>query len=157
MLANFNKLRSVFESLITEDNVVIEGNKIPIDYENVPESDSLAATKKNKSGPWCRLAIRDNNSFAVNIGNNQLQRFFGLVIVQIFVPKNQGTKPHREIADVIADLIKQEKYANGLTSRDIELLMLGDQAGDGWFQANISIGFEYDRQFEVFSEKRLAD
>ena len=150
-ITTIDEIRSIFESLITPANVVVDSNEIPIEYENVPESSALNNVKKYKTGAWCRVSIRDNSSFAVNIGNNQLQRFFGFVIAQIFVPKNNGTKESRQIADKIMDLVKGKRYPKGISARGIDFSIIGEENNDGWFQSNLSIEFEYDRQFDVFS------
>ena len=113
----------------------------PIEFENIPESTALVSAKESKS-PWVRFTIRDGDGQRKTIGSDSpVNRYVGVIIVQIFVAQKTGTATARGYADdVAADW-------NGFTQPCLEFrtpsIAVPGEIG-GWFQINVSIPFQND-------------
>lgn len=148
MFSSYSEVREVFETTLTE-----EALGVPVEYANVEKSVALESALENKDQVWCRMYLKDGDSQTLNIGQSQTRRFFGSVVLEIYVPVGQGTVAHRRIADIAADLLKRKRYANGLASRGVDFAVMGEVDDmPGFYKAAIEVGFKYERIFELDSD-----
>ena len=121
-------------------------NTIPVNFMNKDDFyfTTGTATTKPSDSSWVRFYIKNNNSFQntfASTGNRNFRRQ-GLIIAQIFVPANSGTKTGEEIGDEINNIFEGKRftdiycYAGTFRESDIQ--------EDGFFMFVLSIPFDFD-------------
>lgn len=135
-MIDLGKIREFFESAIT---VAVVG--MPIQHENVNDSNDLIAAKASKQ-PWTRMVIRDGRAQGASCGGNVLRRYSGIVILSIFYKQGDGTKPIRDTASSVSNFIVNVQCAS-LSIRTPSFAIIGKS--DDWFQGNLTIPFEFDQ------------
>lgn len=107
---------------------------IPVKFENV-EFDPPKGQKK-----YVAFFVRHGESFQVGM-SPPTDRYIGAIIIQIFLPLNDGSKKAADIADDISEFFKRA-YISGLTTRVPNFAIVGEV--DGKFQCNLTIPFIKD-------------
>lgn len=135
-MINFDDIRTSFESILTETRFTI-----PTQYENVPDSVSLAQAKTLKD-EWMRVVIREGAGVARSIGELVNRRFVGMVIISLFYQKDIGTSALRSKASIISNFLVSEDIPS-VYIRTPSFSLAG--VTEDWFQGNITIPFEFDQ------------
>lgn len=93
--------------------------------------------------PWVRLSIREGEAQIVSLDGGDGRRFRhpGVVIVQVFVPANDGDGLAREIADSVAAIFRG-KTIDCVRFRAPYVQVVGPEGA--WFQLNVYCNFFYD-------------
>jgi hypothetical protein len=108
----------------------------------VPESDALV-TAKNVKNPWVRFTIRDGDGRRQTIGaTSRLNRYVGVLIIQVFVAQKTGTATARTYAGLIAGIWDGYAGEPCLEFGPATVTVVGDTGG--WFQFNVTIPFLND-------------
>lgn len=96
--------------------------------------------------PWCRLSIMFGNTEDASVGTTH-QRTTGILYLQIFAPKQGGTKSIQQAADKLASIFDHWQYdADGwdIECRRVQLTTVGENK-DGWYQKNATLTFRADK------------
>lgn len=123
-----------------ESRLAANFTAIPIQFENVP-----APASKD---PYCALFIRRGDGHQISLGPSpQLQRWAGLIIVQVFVPEDTGTQEIATHADNIAAVFNRQEFSSGASGlircRVAKVETIGVR--NGWFQQNVTIPYSRDK------------
>ncbi len=113
----------------------------PIKYENAPFPEPTAA--------YVALFIRDGEGNQISLGSPAVRRWPGLIILQIFVPADTGTRKALEYADDLGPIFDRVQFSDGesgtITCRTPSTQIIGSR--HGWQQVNVTIGFHRDKQY----------
>lgn len=93
--------------------------------------------------PFVRLTISQTTSVLktfATYGEGMYQEF-GLIIVQVFTPRNDGTHPNNVLADKIADLFRGWNSGR-LFCGTTRIVRIGTEKN--WHHANVMIEFYYE-------------
>lgn len=107
-------------------------NPPPVAYENVNFTMPV-------DSPWVRLNILNGASGYRAINN--LKRWTGVIIVQIFVPSGSGTKKARVYADEAATIFDSKRF-NDIVCNVASINSIG--VNNAFYQMNVSIPFWRD-------------
>lgn len=133
----FDEFRAFAETKIQTD-----WTATPIEFENATESDALKAAKDSKT-PWIRFTIRDGGGELITVGSDsRLDRFVGLLIIQIFVAQKTGTGQARRYADQLSGFWKGYAGQPCVQILTPSINVIGEN--EGWFQINVNIPFQND-------------
>ena len=137
----------------TRDKTILNNPPIPLEFENVDaDNDSEQSTRRHKNKTWARASIRLNTSSAINIGRSQIQRYAGLVMIQIFEPIGRGTDHALRVADAFVQALKNRKYKDGrIHTRGTDIDVVG-MIEKQWFQINVNVEFDFDKDFNLYSQ-----
>lgn len=94
---------------------------------------------------WVRFNCQENGGQQVGMGdpgNNRFRRF-GIVTIQVFQPRGQGSKDARTKAAAARDLFTGAQTTGGVTFQDVSARQVGDD-GHGFYQVNVFAPFWYD-------------
>lgn len=109
-------------------------------YENAPFN-------QPKTGAWVALTIRDGIAQQASISSQPLNRYPGIVVIDIFVPENTGTDEARRLAELAAAIFRNVQFSAGssgtITCRVPYVTTIG--ARDGWFQLAVTVNFYRDK------------
>jgi hypothetical protein len=104
----------------------------PVAWENV------SFDMPNNSG-WTRLTVLNGSSGYRAINN--LKRHSGLIVVQIFVPRDTGTSTIRKYADTVTSIFDGRKFSDVVCDvASIETI----GTDDIWHQMNVTIPYWRD-------------
>lgn len=104
----------------------------PVAWENVTFN-----TPNNSA--WVRLNVLNGSSAYRAI--NSLKRHLGLIIVQIFVPKDTGTNQGREYSDTVSAIFEGKKISDVVCDvASIETI----GTDSAWHQVNVTIPYWRD-------------
>jgi hypothetical protein len=124
-----------------ESRMAANWSTTPIRYENVPF--------KETADPYVALFIRDGEGIQASLGQVALRRWPGLIVVQVFVLPDTGTKLAKTYAETIGAIFDRAEFAvpNGgsITCRIPSIAEVG--VTNGWYQVNVTIPFIRDRQY----------
>ena len=117
------------------DELFIDAPVIPVAWDNAV-FDSTGVER------WARISILPNTTSVVSFGQDPCYREFGLISVQIFAPKDEGTFEAYRIADLIIEIFKFKTF-DGVVTGAPETARVGlkDDDTGNWFQVNVF--FEY--------------
>lgn len=88
---------------------------------------------------WVRLNILNGSSGYRAI--NGLKRHLGIIIVQVFVPKDTGTSKAREYADMVSQIFDSKKFSDVVCDvASIETV----GADDTFHQVNVTVPYWRD-------------
>jgi len=93
--------------------------------------------------PWLRFTITEGTANTPAFGSGVVYRHPGNVIVQVFVPANEGDGRARSIADTVAAVYRGKRLTPGIRFFDAPYVNTVGRDGD-WFQVNVVAPFEYD-------------
>ena len=125
----------MFELLtqLTEDYLQTNWAVTPINFDGV-EVRPVVGT------PFIRTHIEWVDTTPISIGG--LDRGIGYLMVSVFTPINEGSRPALALADLIATLF--ERWTSGdLTYFVARVARVGQY--QEWYQVNVLIPFKYDR------------
>lgn len=124
---DFNQERQLIETRFATQ----WDERTPVDYANV------AFTPPALTDPlpyWARLTVRSGEGSQITLGENPEHRYVGLIYVQLFGPKNRGTKALRDYATIVAGIFTRY-VEEGLICRTSYLQEIGET--EGWYQINV--------------------
>lgn len=100
--------------------------------------------RKRPTGKFIRLNIRNLRATEEGYsGNNILYRRPGIIWAQCFVPRHEGTRQGRVMADQVLDIFEGQDFG-GIRCGEGEVQELGDD-GKGFWQVNAKIYFDHDQ------------
>lgn len=112
----------------------------PIKFENVPFVETV--------DPYLALFILDGEGNQITVGDPVVKRWTGLILIQVFVPQDTGTKLARTYADSLGALFERQTFSAGasgtIRSRIASIQSIGVK--DGWYQINVTVPFIRDKQ-----------
>jgi hypothetical protein len=118
----------------------------PAAYGNVPFTPPA-------SSPWVRFSVLSGEGNRASLGTaSPLHRFTGLLVLQIFVPRDSGERTARTIADLFDPIFRDQQLDTDsggvITCRTPSFVAVGEtdaQAeGDNWLQFNVTVAFDRD-------------
>lgn len=123
-----------------EERMAANFTAIPCRYENAPFQDLKT--------PYCALWVRRGEGRQITLGDTpQLQRWVGVIMVQVFVPVDTGTQAALQHADSIAAVFNRAEFSvanSGLIRcRVASLETVGDR--NGWHQVNVTVPYQRDK------------
>lgn len=126
------------ERTAIESRLQANWSTTPIKYEWAPFQETHA--------PYIALFIRNGERNQITLGGNPTVRSISLVIVQIFVPAEQGTSLAKTYADSIAAIFDRVQLMTGDSNLISFQTASAEAVGevDGWAQVNVTIPFSRD-------------
>ena len=129
---NWDDERVAIESTFTTEWV----SRTPIKYEN-------AIFEEPNNRTWVALNILGGGGKPLSISPNGTHKTWGVIIVQIFGPKDAGTAPIKVLADAAALIFKDRNLSYGqsgvITTRTPALVTVGFR--EDWYQLNVEVPF----------------
>lgn len=115
-------------------------NTTPIKFENVPFVEPSTA--------YVALVIRDGEGSQIDCGTPALSRWPGVIMIQVFVPVDTGTRQAREYADQIAPIFSRAQFSNGNSGNISCRIASIEKAPDknGWCQFNVTVPYQRSRK-----------
>jgi len=108
----------------------------PVQFENVK-------FEEPKNRAWVRLTIVNGAGFPLSINVGMSERHNGVVIAQIFTPKDQGTAEAKVLADKVSDIFRTKRISYGdsgiLQTFVPSPMNVGTR--EGWYQINVRTPF----------------
>jgi hypothetical protein len=116
--------------------LVADVQSLTTTYDNAPFTEP-------ETGKWARLTILSGQSTQITVGapGNNLSRYPGLVVIQMFDLAQQGDKNLLALADAI-NAAFSDKVLSGITYRRASLQEVGTRGK--WYQVNVNIPFLSD-------------
>lgn len=115
------------------------GNTTPVAWPNVGFIPVINA-------PWVRFNINARTRRQIEIGNGQkTYRTPGLVIIQVFTPKNDGDAEAIDLGDQVAAIL-HNSTGDSVRCKASTVKIIGE-GDDDWYQVNVSTPFVYDEIF----------
>lgn len=96
--------------------------------------------------PWARFSIAFGDRGEASIGTER-ERIGGVIFLQLFAPKQTGTKTITDAADKLAAIFDNWQYqADGwdIEVRRVTMSTIGETK-EGWLQKNASVAFRADK------------
>lgn len=129
------------EAKAIESRMQANWSTTPVKYEGVP----FAAVVT----PYVALFVRDGEGQQISLGTVALRRWVGVIIIQVFVPEDTGTRQARIYADGVGAIFDRAQFSvdnsGTIRCRIPSVEMIGVR--DGWLQINVTIPFIRDRQY----------
>lgn len=111
-----------------------KGDPVPVQYEEMPNWQ----TPNRKA--WARLSIQAASNITWGIGGNEVvERFDGIINVQVFAPDNEGVGIARGLAQDAAAVFENARF-DGIKTYAAQVAILGND-GQGWYQITVSIPY----------------
>lgn len=115
-----------------EEHFRAQYTETPVEWEN-------AAPFNSNGARFVRFVVREAGRQQIALPqSSRSTRLVGVVMAQVLVPRNEGTRKAREIADLIAGLFDKQKVGN-VQFREAEARPIG--ATGQWWQMNVSVPF----------------
>ena len=95
---------------------------------------------------YVKLRLFNEQTQRKNVGNPGLHRTMGTIIVQVFTPKNTGTRTGQEYAETIGAIFRDQQFS-GITCREAHVEDVGEY--EGRWQTNVIIPFYWDALHSV--------
>jgi hypothetical protein len=100
------------------------------------------------TGSWVALKIVNGVARVAGIcASTPLNRYQGLIIVDVFVPEDTGTATARTLAESAASIFRNKQFSSGnsgtITTRVPSIAQVG--IVNGWYQLSVSVGFHRDK------------
>jgi hypothetical protein len=104
--------------------------------------------RQPESGAWVSLSIRNGEARVAGISaNDPLNRYLGIIIVDVFVPEDTGTDTARTLADAAAAIFRNVQFSAGssgtITTRVPSIFPAGTR--NGWYQLSMSVRYHRDK------------
>jgi len=115
--------------------LVAEYNDTSIAYDNIYFS-SLGLES------WIRYSLLPNTPYSIG---NKCYRETGLLQFNVFVNTLSDTNEAYRLATVIADIFKLKRFDNIVTGLP-DIVRIGANDKDQWFQINVYVNYHYDTQ-----------
>jgi hypothetical protein len=109
----------------------------PIQFENAPFAQPAA-------GEWIRFTVRFGSGQQASLGSTPLEFQNGQVIVQIFTPKNGGSRRAAVLADLVAAGLRYRQMNDATTGVVVdafapEMVPVGERSDS--YQENVRVTF----------------
>lgn len=111
------------------------GGGVPIAWENAP-------FQQPSAGTWVMFSIRFASAEQASLGSKPLEFQHGLIFVQIFTPKDSGTRTAAQLSDKVAAALRYQQFKEGGVTVDTYSagpVPVGER--NDYYQLNVSIGF----------------
>lgn len=136
-MTQFADERNAIESRFTTNYAAAT----PVQYENIDFAQPSEAA-------WVSLRILSGDGNQVSIGTaRQVDRFAGIIQVDIYTPENGGTNAARVIGDSVFTIFNRAQFSTGdsgtITCRTPGYRSLG--VANGWYHAVVSVAYQRDR------------
>ena len=124
------------------------GPKIPTQYDNIPFGDDFDGTATPKQQPddaeWAQLTLLRGTRAQITAGaiGTRTYREEGLLVAQLFAPKDKGTKNLEDVEDTIIRTAFVPQVLSSVRIGTPESTLVGEQGG--LWQLNVSIPYEFD-------------
>lgn len=111
----------------------------PVKYENVEFSEPV-------NQPWAALFINPGEGFQASLNPNPTHRIPGVIVVQIFTPKDKGTAQAKKLADKAAGIFRRQVFTDPTAGKIVCKTPTLRPAGEvqGWYQLNVIIPYYRD-------------
>jgi hypothetical protein len=106
------------------------GSTTPIVFEN--------GEAPQDAVEWVRLSIQNGDAYQASLGDNPVFRHPGIVFVQIFTPKDDGSGRAIELADIVDGIFRNAVFS-GIRFRVPQLNKVPSDSE--WYQLNVSTEF----------------
>lgn len=106
-----------------------------VQYDNAPEFQQPEGER------WCRMNLLAGESNQAEMGAVKTHRNLGVMMVQIFIPLGEGTKPATDLADFIKTKFRSLSFS-GVVFRTPSRITVGRR--EGVYQLNVSCPFFAD-------------
>lgn len=96
--------------------------------------------------PWVRISVQHNDGEQAALGGeagNQFFRRFGVVFVQVFVPRGKGTNDLDDYSYTALKVFEGQAVL-GAFFRNCRITSLPPDRDSKWAQANVVAEFQYD-------------
>lgn len=102
---------------------------------------------KPDGAAWVRFSVQHAGAEAASVGapGSNLKRHDGTVIIEIFVPKNQGEGALDDHCDTAAAIFRDHTSQQGLRFREPYTVNVGETGG--WYKRNVLVPFVRDTVF----------
>lgn len=124
-----------------EDRFKQNWTTTPIKFENAPFLEIRSA--------YVAIFIREGDGSQISLGTVALRRWPGVIVFQIFIPQETGTKAAKAYADTIGGIFDRAQffYGNSGIIRCRVPSASSSSVRDGWYQLNVSVPYIRDRQY----------
>lgn len=114
---------------------------VSIRWPNVP-------WKQPTSGEWISFHLLPGDGEQASLGSSKLERQFGLVMVQIFTPKNKGTRRALDLADIVGGIFRYRTE----TDSGVNVIFRAPQMADvaeraDQYQTNVKMEYQAEKVF----------
>ena len=124
------EVSAAIESYMTQEWV-----ETPLAYDNVQFDDEVPE--------FVKLTVLWTGARQASMGGLQnVHRFYGMAVAQVYISVNTGTRRADLLADIIVRLFAAKQF-QGITFLTPEALVIGDD-GHGKYQVNVNCPFFYD-------------
>ena len=123
-----------------ESRMAANFTAIPIKFENVAFQEIQTA--------YCAIFVRRGEGHLITLGPApQLQRWAGIIVVQVFVPEDTGTQTIAGYADSIAAVWNRQEFSAGASGLIRCRVAKVDTNGtrNGWYQMNVTTPYIRDK------------
>lgn len=100
-----------------------------------------------KSGSWVALTIRNGEARQASVNSRPLNRYPGIIQIDVYVPEESGTDTARSLADSAASIFRNVQFSYGssgtITTRVPYLVTLG--VTDGWHRVVVTVNYQRDK------------
>lgn len=101
----------------------------PIVFENGESSNNAN---------WVRLSIQNGEAYQASLGDDPAFRHPGIVFVQIFTPKDEGSGPALQFADLVDAIFRNQKLGNiRFRVPQVRKVPIDSE----WYTVNVSVEF----------------
>ena len=127
------------ERVAVESRFASNYSSTVVKYENVPFAQPEAVS-------WVALTILSGEGSAASLGTgngSRLDRFSGIVQIDIYTVEDVGTKTARQLADTIGAIFDNVQFSSGssgtITTRTPSYLTRGVE--NGWHHSVVSVAY----------------
>ena len=106
----------------------------PIRFENLDYTPIIGT-------PYIDFSIEPEESFQIGLPQVPMFRHTGLLVFEIYVPSNTGSKNTRTYIDEIAKLFAGKQF-NDITCRSLQSMKIG-KIGE-WYLTVVHVQYQYD-------------
>jgi hypothetical protein len=117
---------------LAQTRMVDNWTATPIVYDNI--------SRENPDGEWVRFLVQPTDAENLTIGSVRTVKN-GLLVCDIYVPINQGSRRAMQLADEYLDIMENVEMGNTLFTYAGTANRIGD-AANGWHIVNTLIDFQ---------------
>lgn len=145
---SFSEERRLIETHLANN---FDSSLVPIAYDNMSALKAGNSVIKdfNSVPAWVRLTIQGAGSEQVDLGGN-VDRYQGLIIINIFTKASTGSKNARAIVDQLLPVFNRV-ILNNIMTQTTEVVTT--PAANGWYQTTMSTEYyrdEVSRKYELY-------
>lgn len=133
----------MFEEIarIVEVKFATDYTATPVRFRNVP-------FKQPPAGEWIAPSVIPGDGVQASLGDSKLERQLGVLMVQVFTPKNSGDRRAKALADLVAALFRYKTIADSGVNVIFRAPAVGD-VGEriDSYQVNVNVPFQAEKIF----------